>query len=189
MDTTHDSLLIRIRDHRDREAWSEFNTLYAPFLYRYARRKGISHDDAEDVRAQCLQAIAHHIGTFEYQRDRGGFRNWLRRLATNKIIDAQRKRHVPTAQSHVLKAVVDEKHTPDKDWDAEWADSRLRFCVERARCAVSDHTFHAFQLLVIENKRVEEVGVILNMNTNQVYKAKSAMLRRLRSEMDAFDSE
>ncbi len=189
MDTTHKSLLIRIRDRRDRDAWREFHTLYAPFLYRYARRKGLNHEDAEDVRAQCLHKVAVHIGTFEYQRERGGFRNWLRRLVTNKIIDTARKRQVPTAQSHVLREAVDQDQSPDEEWEAEWIDARLRFCIDRARHGVSVPTFNAFHLLVVQDKSVEDVCALLGMNANQVYKAKSSVLKRIRSEVSAFDAE
>ena len=35
---TRPSLLLRLRDHRDDQAWGEFVDLYAPLVYAYARR-------------------------------------------------------------------------------------------------------------------------------------------------------
>ena len=107
MDATRHSLLLRIRDLRDDHAWQEFHSIYAPFLYRYARKRGLGHDDAEEVRAACLEVIARQIAGFEYQREKGGFRNWLRRIVTNKVIDALRKRKVPVAESQVLSSGFD----------------------------------------------------------------------------------
>ncbi len=47
MNTTRASLLIRIKDPNANEAWSEIHDLYAPLIYGYARRQGLSRDDAE----------------------------------------------------------------------------------------------------------------------------------------------
>ena len=46
--TTRPSLLVRIRDARDAEAWREFVRLYSPLVYRFARRKGLQDADAAD---------------------------------------------------------------------------------------------------------------------------------------------
>ncbi len=184
MDTTQKTLLVRIRDRADSASWREFYSLYAPFLYRYARRKGLSHEDAEDVRADCLNAVTKHIASFEYDRARGGFRNWLRRLAANKIIDARRKRKPALAESHELRDAVDDRNSPDADWDAEWADARLRHCTERVRRVVSELNFHTFHLLVISNRPVDEVCALLGISRNQAYKAKSLVLKRIRQQVN-----
>ena len=38
---TRESLLLRIRDPRDRDAWYEFVSIYRPLIYRVARRYGL----------------------------------------------------------------------------------------------------------------------------------------------------
>ena len=77
MPTTRATLLQRVRDSRDAEAWEEFFALYAPLLQGYARALGLSAPDAEDVRDQCLLVVVQRIGTFHYDRARG-----LRRAST-----------------------------------------------------------------------------------------------------------
>lgn len=52
MTTTRATLLARLKNRSDAEAWSQFQKLYAPLLYRYARGRGLSREDAEDVRDQ-----------------------------------------------------------------------------------------------------------------------------------------
>ena len=39
--TTRASLLLRLRDSRDHEAWVEFLSLYEPVTYRLLRRQGL----------------------------------------------------------------------------------------------------------------------------------------------------
>ena len=45
-DATRPSLLVRIRDPRDREAWGQFVEIYAPLVYEMARRRGLQDADA-----------------------------------------------------------------------------------------------------------------------------------------------
>jgi RNA polymerase sigma-70 factor (ECF subfamily) len=65
--------LLSLKNRSDAEAWSEFHKLYAPLLYRYARKQGLSHDDAEEVRDRCLEVVTRKMPTFEYDKERGGF--------------------------------------------------------------------------------------------------------------------
>lgn len=49
MMATRASLLLNLKNRSDAEAWSEFLKLYAPLLYRYARARGLSRNDAKEV--------------------------------------------------------------------------------------------------------------------------------------------
>ena len=75
MNTTRASLLIRIKDPDANEAWSQFHDLYAPLIYRYARRRGLNRHEAEDVRSECYEAIvatlrgSGNFGVFGSGRD------------------------------------------------------------------------------------------------------------------------
>ena len=50
MVTTSASLLLRLKDRSDAEAWSEFHKLYAPLLYRYAQGRGLFGTKTSGVR-------------------------------------------------------------------------------------------------------------------------------------------
>ena len=47
--TTRASLLLRLRDPRNHEAWVEFVSLYEPVIYRLLRHAGLRDADALDV--------------------------------------------------------------------------------------------------------------------------------------------
>ena len=55
---TRPSLLIRIRDPRDGEAWETFVDTYLPMIYRYARRMGLQDADSADVSQEVLVEVA-----------------------------------------------------------------------------------------------------------------------------------
>jgi len=183
VDSTRGSLILRIRDPRDQVAWREFESLYGPLLYRYARARGLSREDAEDLRSQCLAVVVEKIARFDYDKARGGFKNWLRRIAHNRIVDTFRRRREKQADSMVFKAVQDEEPGPDKVWDAQWRRQHLQYCLEQVRGEVSDAQYRAFRLLVFEERSVQDVCAACEMNANQVYKAKSRILQRVREKL------
>ena len=43
---TRASLIARLAEPADMEAWTEFVEIYLPLLYRLARQKGLQHADA-----------------------------------------------------------------------------------------------------------------------------------------------
>lgn len=189
MTTTRSTLLARLKNRSDAEAWSQFQKLYAPLLYRYARGRGLSREDAEDIRDQCLEAVARKIGTFEYDKEKGGFKNWLYQIAHRKTIDLLRKRHERIADSRELGALPDPGPTPDEIWERHWEQEHLRYCFEQIRGSVSEMNYRAFHMLLFEECSVDEVCGRLGLNANQVYKAKSRVLRRVRQHMARFDSD
>ena len=122
MATTRGSLLLRIKNMNDREAWQEFHALYAPLLYRYARRRGLSRADAEEARDQCLEVIARKMPAFEYDKEKGGFKNWLHRVVDNKVVDLLRKRREKIADTEEIRSVRDAGPSPAEIWEQSWRD-------------------------------------------------------------------
>ena len=46
---TRQSLLVRLRDPKDGQAWAEFVAIYSPLIDRLARAKGLQAADAADL--------------------------------------------------------------------------------------------------------------------------------------------
>src|SRR5208283_5394367 len=85
--STHASLLLRLRDPKDHEAWLEFVSLYEPVTYRLLRRHGLQDADAREVMQELLMAVSRSIGRWDPAKERGSFRGWLRRVARNLVIN------------------------------------------------------------------------------------------------------
>src|SRR3954452_21808877 len=93
-DATRPSLLVRIRDARDREAWGQFVEIYAPLVYDLARRRGLQDADAADLTQEVLRSVSSAIGRLDYDPARGTFRGWLftvTRNAINTFLESRRK--------------------------------------------------------------------------------------------------
>jgi RNA polymerase sigma-70 factor (ECF subfamily) len=178
---TRRTLLDRVRDPGDRVAWVEFHGLYAPLLLRYARALELPHDDAEEVRDACLALLVSRMKSFEYRPERGRFKSWLWRIVHDKVVDLQRRRTPQRADTETLERQVDPASDPDERFEAAWREQELRRGLALALRGVSRSDARAFRRLLRGGDDVAAVGAELGLNSNQVYKAKSRVLARVRA--------
>src|SRR5262252_8431765 len=84
---TRASLLVRIRNSHDQDAWRQFVGLYAPVIYGFARKRGLQDADAADVMQDVLRSVAGAAARLNYDPARGSFRGWLYTVARNKVFN------------------------------------------------------------------------------------------------------
>src|SRR5438067_13415364 len=99
---TRVTLLTRLRDGQDGEAWREFFQLYGPVVYGFARNRGLQDADAADLMQEVLRGIARNAAKMEYDPKRGTFRGWLYTVTRNKIynfLNGQKNRPRGTGDS------------------------------------------------------------------------------------------
>src|SRR5262245_38875395 len=91
---TRASLLVRLRDATDHEAWRQFSRLYAALIYGFARKRGLQDADAADLMQEVLRTVAGAVGGLDYDPGRGSFRSWLFTVTRNKLYNfvSRRKR-------------------------------------------------------------------------------------------------
>lgn len=188
METTRTTLLIRIKDPRDTQAWAEFYGLYAPLLYRYARARGLPHEDAEDVCSTCYESIVRQIPHFEYNQQKGGFKAWLRTMVHRRVIDLLRRKREVSAEPGELEGLAFDRSQADELWEAEWRRQHFQFCLSQVRELVTPQTYEIFRLLLEGHTTVADICRQLQVTANQVYKAKSRMIEMIRERLDALDS-
>src|SRR6476619_4136163 len=95
MNTTSFSLLQRLREPAERQAsWQRFVQLYTPLLFHWARKLGLSAEDAADLAQEVLILLVQKLPEFNYDPERS-FRGWLRTVTLNKWRDRQRLCRVP----------------------------------------------------------------------------------------------
>ena len=74
MHATPASLLDRLRSPADADAWVRFVRLYTPFLYHWARKRGLSADDTADLVQEVFTQLLKALPTFTYRGSRN--QNW-----------------------------------------------------------------------------------------------------------------
>src|SRR3974390_347534 len=101
---TRASLLVRLREGHDADAWQEFVHLYAPIIYGFARKRGLQDADAADLMQDVLGSVSSAAQRLEYDPGRGTFRGWLFTVTRNKVInffESRSRRVVGSGDSRV----------------------------------------------------------------------------------------
>src|SRR3954466_12382980 len=101
---TRASLLVRLRDGADADAWREFAHLYAPVIYGFARKRGLQDADAADLMQEVLRAVSSAMHRLEYDPVRGTFRGWLFTVTRNKVfnfLESRNRRVLGSGDSRV----------------------------------------------------------------------------------------
>jgi RNA polymerase sigma-70 factor (ECF subfamily) len=183
--STRASLLLRLRDAQDGDAWREFVDLYAPLVYGYARKQGLQDADAADLCQDVLRAVAGAVGRLEYDPRRGAFRNWLftvvrRKLANWQAARAHRAQGSGDSATHQLLEHWPAPQGMEADWDAEWERRLVAWACEQARRQVSDATWQAFWRTAVEGQPGKQVAADLGLTVAAVYHARSRILARLK---------
>jgi RNA polymerase sigma-70 factor (ECF subfamily) len=175
---------VRIRDATDQEAWRTFVEIYAPLVYGYARRHGLQDADAADMTQEVMSEVARGIRSFEYQPERGRFRDWLKTIARRRLsrFDHRRagSREQPCA-AESLERIPDRRD--DADWDLAFSSQVLRAAMDRVRVDFEPMTWRAFERVWLDGRTPAETARELSVGITSVYLAKSRILNRLEEEI------
>jgi RNA polymerase sigma factor (sigma-70 family) len=186
MHTTSASLLGRLRESGDVDAWSRFVHLYTPILYSWARKMGLRHDDSADLVQDVFAVLVQKLPGFQYNAH-GRFRGWLWTITKQKWIDRRRRAVLPLDSS----AIVDDAEAraePSEIEETEFRDYLIRSVVPSLRGHFHDTTWRAFWSQVVDGRPAAAVAEELGLSVAVVYKAKLRVLARLNAELADLDS-
>src|SRR5260221_4661436 len=122
MPSTQASLLVRLRDPSDGDAWRQFVQLYGPVIYAFARRRQLQDADAADLMQEVLRGIMTSARRLNYDPTRGSFRGWLFTVKRNKLLDLrERQQRGQGAGGTSAHELIEQQPAPDDEalWDEE----------------------------------------------------------------------
>ena len=183
MYTTSVSLLERLRQSNQTQAWERFVELYTPLLIYWSRRTGLQAQDAADLVQDIFVLLVQKIPEFTYQKDQS-FRGWLRTILMNKWRNRLRDnaRSAANADSAELSGLVGENGL-ESHWEQEHRQHLVKRALELMQADFEPKTWKACWGLVVEGRSGAELATELGVSENAVYIAKWRVLRRLREEL------
>ena len=192
---TRVTLLARLKDGRDADAWREFVRLYGPVVYGFARNRGLQDADAADLMQEVMRSVARNAEKMEYDPTRGTFRGWLYTVTRNKVynfLSSQKNRPRGVGDSAAqerLESLPDKSDDPGASWELEYQRRLSAKAMERVKHEFHENTWQAFWGTAVEGRPANEVGAELKMTSGAVYVAKSRVLSRLREEVQRLQAE
>ncbi len=187
--TTRPSLLIRIRDMQDAEAWQQFVRLYAPLVYGFARKRGLQDADAADLTQEVLRTVTVTAERLDYDPERGSFRGWLFTVVRNRVLNflAGQRRHWQGSGDTGLHTLLTEQAAPEQEeaalWNQEYEQRLFVQAVTQVRDLFQDSSWQAFWQTAMQSKKPKAVAEALGMSIAAVYKAKSRVMAQLKRQV------
>jgi len=180
--STHISLLERLGDSQDASAWREFHDRYAALIIGFARRRNLQPADCDDVAQNVLLTLSRKMPEFQYDPAKGKFRSYLKTIALHAIFKKQHERHGEVHLEYLQDATraAAEDETIDEAWEAEWRQYHVRLGMRAVAAEFNDADRRAFQQYALDGRDASEVAEALSMSVDQVYQAKSRIMRRLK---------
>jgi RNA polymerase sigma-70 factor (ECF subfamily) len=188
MSVTSATLLERLKDARDADAWSRLVELYSPLIRVWSERLNVRGADADDLVQEVMAVVVRRFPEFVHPEKPGAFRGWLRAIAANCARTMWRGRKVnPTAPGGTdfgsyLARLEDPADDFAREWEREHDLHITRKLLDRIRPDFEARTWEMFARFVLDGLSAEEVATELGTSANAVYIAKSRVMARLREE-------
>jgi RNA polymerase sigma-70 factor (ECF subfamily) len=179
------SLLERLTNRNDTEAWQRFVALYTPFIRFWLRRDSKLCEDADDIVQEVLASACRDLPGFQRQRP-GSFRAWLRTITFHRIqAHCKLRRTDPLAQpdrqsGDRLAELAEPLSLLSRQWDQEHDVYVAHRLLEQVASDFELTTMQAFEQVALRGRKSAEVAAELSLSRNAVLLAKSRVLQRLR---------
>lgn len=189
---TRNSLLLRVRDSNDHDAWAQFVAIYQPVIRSMAVARGLQPADVDDLAQQVLWAVAGAIERFQPDAGRAKFRTWLRTIAHHAIVNALTRRprdrgvggDDPAALLGQL-AIDDQTQSLSLEYRREI----FRVAADQVRDEFHPDTWTAFWETVVADRSVDEVAAQMGKTRGSIYTARSRVMTRLKAAVEKLDVE
>ncbi len=186
---TRESLLLRLKDERNEDAWREFHSIYGRLIFGYSLHFDISYAEAEDVVQEVCIKVFRQIIRFDYSPERGRFRGWLKTMTRNTVIDYLRRKQTRLKASREFRRdmeqkLKDEAAADDEIWRKEWEKALYETAMERVRERVGEETFRIFKRYVLDRDSAQDVANETSLDANAIYAVKHRVLKYLRNEVE-----
>lgn len=187
--STRPSLVVRIRNPRDDQAWTEFVAVYEPVIFKMAKRRGIQDADAREIVQEVLMSVTSAIDRFDVEAA-GSFRGWLSRITRNATIDRLRSataKHERVDESGALRRLdeiamvdCDQDRSLEDEFEQDRRQQLFRWAATELRRRTGEKNWIAFWNTSIEGKSVSSTAIELGISEGAVYVARCRILKRIR---------
>jgi RNA polymerase sigma factor (sigma-70 family) len=193
--TTRLTLLEKLKDQHDDNAWRDFVYFYRGYIYSILRSMSLSHHDAEEVVQMVLLKSWRYLPEFNYDASRGRFRSWLGRVTANTAKNFMRRgagRFVPLENEDGLNINEEEFFSNESEIDklaeAEWREYLPELAWKNIKVSFGKNVCKVYDLL---RKGVDVEGIAreVGISESSVYVYKKRVSDKLLPEIKRLEKE
>ena len=187
--------LIKGLQASEESSWSRFYDMYAPMIVNFARKRGCTGEQAEDVLQETVVAVMRVIHKFDLQKKRGRFRSLLFKITESKIIDAYRraKRYMPVDDPEVIlknqNAVAADNNAASNKWDETWNKFILSEAIKNVMDKIQPLTYSCFEQAFIKGRKVKDIAAEFDISPNLVAQHKHKVYNMIIKEAEKLNNE
>lgn len=187
---TQKSLIVRLADRHDSDAWFQFSNVYRSVIYSMARKHGLQDADADEVVQTVFSNISNALAQRPHDWARAKFRTWLFRVTFNAISNKFRSAK-PDLGSGDTAVIGQLNRVPSPvelgDYDEAYEKAIFRWAAKQIRSEFQEETWNAFWMTAVMGRSCEDVARAIGKEIGSVYAARSRIIRRLRKKIKDFD--
>ena len=192
---TRVTLLAKLKETENAEAWREFESIYRGFILSLILRMGINKEDAEDISQAVLTKVWQKIEDFEYNQNKGKFHNWLAAMTRNTVKDFFRtKKNFITGRDSVeyqeQYLTIEEQVLPDIENLAreEWVLHITNLAWDNIKNDLYETKREVFKMVSSEVPN-KEIAQKLGISETSVRVYKAEVFEKMRTEITRLNQE
>ncbi len=194
---TSPTLLQRVKNTDDHDAWHRFYEMYSPLIIGFALQRGCSEAMAHDVLQETMCRLIRFLPKFQYDRgpeDKRRFRSYLFTVVKSRISSVYKStlKGVPLCEnsgSPPIDIPDDGQALPGDAVDELWKKYVMFLAIERVKERVDESTWASFEMYVLDRKNADDVADTLHISRNLVYQHKNSVTKLLTSEVARIKAE
>ncbi len=185
------TLIQRIRNIQDQDAWREFYEMYSPIIIGFSRINGCSEDVSRDILQETMCTLMRIMPGYEFRpgEDTQPFRLMVLGVVEARIRlrdggdiggeDAAGGRELAT----------DSSPFPAREQvDHIWSRYLMYKAVERLYDRLDPLSWATYVMYVLDGRRADEVAKALSVGNNVVFQHKNIVTRKIREEVKIMKS-
>ena len=181
---TRVTLLQKVTDPANTEAWEEFESYYRKFIFYIINQLKVPQDDCDDLAQEVLIRLAKNLD--KYDRTRAGFRTWLSTICRNCVYTYYNKKNRLDQGKVSLDALTenhsllneDKRNDLEEMIELEWKNYLTSLAIERVR-----PTFRGNAMIIFERHRQGENFESIAQNLEITAKSASVINRRVYNKL------
>ena len=192
LNATRATFIRELKSSQNR-SWDKFYNMYSPLIVNFARKRGCSPTQAEDVLQETVLALLKVIPNFNIDRT-GKFRSLLYKITESKIIDAYRKRkkEILVDDPEIIRKYQEVDATENASsrltWDKTWENFLLSEATKIVIKKVQPLTYKCFHSTFIKGEKVKDVAANLGIPPNLVAQHKHKVYNLIIKEAEKLNT-